>query len=94
MIDTLLCMFYEWFKAAGQTLAPRELPTPAPKQEWLGLFDQLESYLDGAEFFRVADKKPIMWQNIQNFLLRGRWSDQEIRTLRGVLRSIWERRRG
>jgi len=87
-------MGYEWFKAAGQEPPQtRELPSLAPKEDWLGMFEQLEGYLDQANFFRVEDKKAIMWQNLQNMLLRGAWSDQEVRTMRGVLRNIWERRR-
>lgn len=86
---------YEWFRQS-QMPAPvtRELPDIAPMQDWQGLFDQMESYLDAADYFRVAGKKPVMWQNLKNMLLRASWSAQEIRTLRGMLRALWERRIG
>ena len=84
---------YEWFKASQEPPPPHEMPVPALKEDWMGLFGQLEEYLDMANFFRVEDKKTVMWQNLQNMLLRGAWSDQEVRTMRGVLRCIWERRR-
>ena len=86
---------YEWIKASGQSVAEyRALPELAAKEDWLGLFGQLEEYLDASDYFRVEHKKPVMWQNMQNMLMRGQWSQQEIRTLRGALRSLWERRRG
>jgi tRNA/rRNA methyltransferase len=85
---------YEWQKASVEcgvsSVEDKEI-MPAPKSDMFGLFDQLESYLDRAEYFRVAQKKPVMWQNLKNMLLRGRWSEQEIRTFRGMLRSLWER---
>ena len=65
----------------------------ATKQAWQGLFDQLGGYLDDINYYRVADKKTVMWQNLRNMLLRGAWSDQEIRTFRGLLRGLWERKR-
>ena len=57
-----------------------------------GLFDQMETYLDEINYYRVADKKTVMWQNLKTMLLRARLSDQEVRTMRGMLRSLWERR--
>jgi tRNA/rRNA methyltransferase len=51
-----------------------------------------EQYLDEADFVRAAHKKPIMWQNLRNTLLRARMSEQEIRTFRGMLRVLWEGR--
>lgn len=64
----------------------------AAKSDWQGLFAQLESYLDEVNYYRVADKKTVMWQNVRNMLLRGAWSEQEVRTFRGLLRALWERR--
>jgi tRNA/rRNA methyltransferase len=85
---------YEWQKASAggrvSSVEDKEI-IPSPKSDMFGLFDQLETYLDQAEYFRVAQKKPVMWQNLKNMLLRGRWSEQEIRTFRGMLRSLWER---
>ena len=91
-----IIMGYEWLRAIGMEGASqtRELPVPAPREEFIGLLDQLEGYLDTSKYFRVEDKKAVMWQNMQNMLLRAQWSSQEIQTFRGMLRCIWERRRG
>ena len=84
---------YEWFKQQEHKIIARELAETAPREDWQGLFGQLEGYLDQVEYFRVPQKKPVMWQNLQNMLLRAQLSSQEIRTLRGMFRSLWERRK-
>lgn len=105
--QSAVVLFYEWWKASAElrvlsagkeptqhaARSTRHLSPPAPKEDWQGLFGQLEAYLDEVNYYRVADKKIIMWQNLQNMLLRGQWSGQEIRTFRGMLRSLWERTR-
>ncbi len=94
---------YEWAKASIEfgvlsveknTRLHSTLQTPnsAPKGEYLGLFEQLENYLDQAEYFRTEQKKAIMWKNLRTMLLRGAWNEQEIRTMRGMLRALWERK--
>ena len=85
---------YEWIKASTKEINHDSAIITqhiAPKSDMLALFDQLEEYLDKAEYFRTENKKPIMWQNLKNMLLRGAWSEQEVRTFRGMLRSLWER---
>ncbi|MFO0390138.1 MAG: RNA methyltransferase [Alphaproteobacteria bacterium] len=85
---------YEWFKQGAEVRDQGSSSAPsATKSEWTDLFNQLETYLDEAKFFRVAEKKEIMWNNIRNMLLRGRFSSQEISTLRGMLRVMWEGRK-
>lgn len=83
---------YEWLKASSElrVLSAEKCDNPAPKADMLALFEQLEEYLDRAEYFRTENKKPIMWQNLKNMLLRGAWSEQEVRTFRGMIRSLWE----
>ena len=92
--QSVVIIGYEWFCAQNITHVQQQLPDIAPQEEWHGLFGQLENYLDASDYFRVPHKKPIMWQNLQNMLLRSRLSAQEVRTFRGMLRSLWERRIG
>lgn len=92
LAQSAVVMCYEWWKQSQAPAVARPLPDLAPKQDWQGLFGQLEEYLDTVNYYRVQDKKTVMWQNLQNMLLRGQWSAQEVRTLRGMLRAIWERR--
>lgn len=82
---------YEWLKNIDtENKTYRDINQPAPKEDMFGLFEQMENYLDECEYFRTSHKKPIMWQNIRNMLLRGNWNSQEIRTFRGLIRSLWE----
>jgi tRNA/rRNA methyltransferase len=104
LAQSVVVLSYEWFKRSvecgvssvksGNTShstlnTPHSMP--APKADWQGLFSQLENYLDQTNYYRVAHKKPIMWQNLQTMLMRGQWSEQELRSFRGMLRAIWER---
>lgn len=83
---------YEWFRSQQDEKAvARDFPEVAPKEDWDGMFSQLEAYLDESEYFRVEHKKPIMWQNLRNMLQRSAMSVQELRTFRGMLRSLWEK---
>lgn len=84
---------YEWWRSEGAPSPAKEVPEPAPREEMMGLLAQLEEYLDAVDYYRVADKKPVMWQNVQTMMLRGGWSSQEVRSMRGLLRAIWEQRR-
>ncbi len=105
LAQSVVVLGYEWWKASaecrvlsteGKDTLNSALSTqhsPAPKEDWLGLFDQLEGYLDAADYFRTPDKKPLMWQNLKTMLLRGEWNAQEVRTFRGMLRGMWEQRR-
>jgi tRNA/rRNA methyltransferase len=93
LAQSAVILGYEWFRQQGAAPLQRDLPEIAPKEDWAGLFSQLEDYLDKADYFRVPHKKPIMWQNLQNMLMRSALSAQELRTLRGMLRSLWERSR-
>ncbi len=93
LAQSVVILGYEWFKISGAKSPARKAPDVAPKEDWKGLFDQLEGYLDETNFFRVPHKKDIMWQNMRNMLLRGKFSAQEIRTFRGMLRVLNEGRK-
>lgn len=83
---------YEWFRA-GDATPERQLavPTetrPANKAEMAGLFEHLESELDACGFLRVKEKRPIMVRNIRNIFQRAGLTEQEVRTLRGVISGL------
>lgn len=92
LAQSMVIIGYEWIKNQNNKVAYSDIAVPAPKEDMFGLFTQLEDYLDKSRYFSTAHKKPLMWQNIRNMLLRGSWSSQEIRTLRGMLRNLWEHR--
>ncbi len=85
----VLLVGYEWWQAAD--VRPAEvLPLPpetrpATKAELLGLFAHLERELDACGFLRVVEKRPIMVRNLRNLFGRADLTEQEVRTLRGVV---------
>lgn len=70
----------EWFR---DPLSP-----PATHEELEGFFGQLESELDRGRFYHPPDKAPLMRQNIRAPFLRARLTEQEVRTLRGVIKAL------
>ncbi len=100
--QAVLLMGYEWFKDQAGTLGQQtpELPalegpglqTPdtrlATKEELYGFIDHLERELDVAGFFKTEDKKPGMLRNIRNLFARAELTEQEVRSLRGIVSSL------
>lgn len=89
--QAVLLMSYEWRRTREEG---RELPfgdgldDAAPRQELVGFFEHLEGVLDKTGFFTTPDKRPSMVNNLRTALTRGRFTSQEVRTLRGVISSI------
>lgn len=81
---------YEWW--VGQSAGPppvfREGPPPAEGAALLGLYEHLERELDASGFFHPPEKRPSMVQNLRAALGRARFSDQEVRTFRGVVTAL------
>ncbi len=89
--QAVLILAYEWRRHSdlGQALPFEDNLAPvAPRTELLGLFAHLEEALDRAGFFTAPDKRPTVINNLRTMLERGKFSSQEIRTLRGVISSI------
>jgi tRNA/rRNA methyltransferase len=89
--QAVLLLAYEWYKIADET-PDAELrmkdTRPANKEELLMLFEHLESELDNHGFLRVKEKRPVMVQNIRNVFQRANMTEQEVRTFRGVVKSL------
>jgi tRNA/rRNA methyltransferase len=91
----VLLVGYQWHRAVTATPADPAIPAgtvtmpketrPATKAELLGLFEHLEAELDACGFLRVKERRPIMVRNLRNMLGRAGLSEQEVRTLRGVI---------
>ena len=100
--QAVLLMGYEWFKdhavSLGQgtpelaALHGPGLQTPdtrlATKEELYGFYDHLEEELDEAGFFKTDKKKPTMLRNIRNLYGRAELTEQEVRSLRGMISSL------
>jgi len=90
--QAVLLMSYEWMKTGleSENQTPFSHPDmpPATKADLHGLFDQLEGALEARGYFRPADKKPKMVDNLRAVLSRPGFFLPEIRVLRGVVKSL------
>ncbi len=88
LAQAVLLVAYEWYQSGDETPGS-ELVTnttrPADKRELGGLFDHLERELLDCGFLYPPEKAPTMVRNIRNLLQRARLTEQEVRTLRGVI---------
>ena len=92
LAQAVFVMGYEWFRLQDKTdkaflNVPKETRL-ARKSELRGLFDHLENELENGGFFHVREKKTIMVRNIRNVLQRAKFTEQEIRTFRGIITSL------
>ncbi len=85
----VLLVGYEWRMAADGSPASRlAMPPetrPAARTELLGLFEHLERELDACGFLRNAQQRPTMIRNLRNALGRAGFTEQEVRTFRGIV---------
>ena len=88
---------YEWFKlstAGDLPFATPEKSPPAPKQQLLAFFNDLERELERIEYFRPHEKRGTMTVNMRNIFTRMQPTQQDIRTLHGVVMALVEGRKG
>jgi tRNA/rRNA methyltransferase len=86
--QAVLLIGYEWLKSADATPPSRSRKStgqPASRAELTGLFAHLERELDAAKFLYPPEKKETMVRNMRAMILRAHLSDQEVRTIRGMI---------
>ena len=101
LAQAVFCIGYEWLLAGfgdgkdggGGRLAMKKETRPANKSELQSLFEHLEQELDASGFLHVKEKRPVMVRNIRNVLQRAHLTEQEVRTLRGIITSLAGNRR-
>jgi len=99
LAQAVMVMAYEWWTAADTT-PPRELMTNetqvAVKAKTDNFLDHLVDQLDACGFLRNPPKRPGMIRNIRHLFQRGEVTEQELRTLHGIVTelAIGRRRRG
>lgn len=88
--QAVLVLAYEWRRETTQKALPFSTPqsVPASKHELLGMYEQLEEALDGSGFFKTPEKRPTFVSNLRTMLGKAGFSDQEVRTLRGIFASL------
>lgn len=81
---------YEWYQTQEDFSGKLHLgeTIPASSAQIQGFLSSLEKVLDETRFWRIDHKKPIMWRNLQNIFTRMDLTEQEVRTLHGMLNSL------
>lgn len=91
LAQAVVVLAYEWFQASHQ-VEPEVMTLGktmfATRDALEGLLEHLETELEQCDFFKSPPMKPTIVQNIRNVLLRARFTDQEVRTFRGMIRAL------
>ena len=102
LAQAVLILGYEWMRgSAGASLGrvtTYETPVqaglnmgddrPATKEEQIGLFEHLEGELDQSGFFNPVHKRPAVVRNLRTLFTRAGLTEQEVRTLRGIVATL------
>ncbi len=99
LAQAVLVLGYEWYREAHRAAPPappghlRKDAEPAHQEDILLFYRHLESELDACGFLRVGEKRPRMVRNIRNIFNRAQLTDQEVRTVRGIVTCLAEKRK-
>jgi len=88
LAQAVLLTGYEWMRAATDARAPFAMlqRSPAARREMvLSFFAYLEGELERAGFFRPEAKQKVMRRNLRNMFHRMQLTEQDVRTLRGMV---------
>ena len=102
LAQAVLLLGYEWMKVAGSATLGRvttyEAPLapglnigqsrPATRDELEGFFGHMEGELDRLGYFTPPEKRPTMMQNLRAMFTRMGATEQEVRTLRGIVAAL------
>ena len=94
--QAVLLFGYEWYKLQVTTPAQQldwNGSAPATKAELVNCFEHLEEELDHGGYFKNPKMRPTMVANLRAMLQRARLSEQEVRTLHGVIVALTGRSR-
>ena len=97
LAQAVVIVAYEWFKLAGGGGLPFSMPEkspPAPKQQLDAFFSDLERALETGRVFRPEEKRGAMSVNLRNIFQRMAPTQQDIRTLHGVVNAMTQGRKG
>lgn len=91
LAQAVLLVGYEWFQA-GDATPPSQLDTNgsplATKEQLHAFFAHFERELDACGFLRNQEARPSMVRNLRNMWSRTHLTEQEVRTLHGVVKEL------
>lgn len=101
LAQAVLLFAYEWRKLYDPKSLGRQLPDvtqvagdrykasrPAERNELIGFFNHLEQELDACGFLFPPEKRETMLNNIRTMFTRMSPTEQEVRTLRGIVANL------
>jgi tRNA/rRNA methyltransferase len=97
LAQAVVIVGYEWFKRQSGAKLPFAMPERSPpvaKQQLDAFFADLERELEKVEFFRPEEKRGTMSVNLRNIFQRMAPTQQDVRTLHGVITAISQGRKG
>jgi len=102
LAQAVLILGYEWMRTSEAQSLGRVTTYEAPimaglnlrddrlatKKELLGLFEHLEGELERLGFFNPPERRPAVVRNLRTMLSRMGPTEQEVRTLRGIVATL------
>ena len=79
---------HEWRAGDPPPAGFKPVEGRASQAELEGLYQHFHDELDRAGFFYPPEKTPLMMQNLINLFARASATEQEVRTLRGVIKAL------
>jgi tRNA/rRNA methyltransferase len=89
--QAVLLIGYEWFQSGDETPAsqlPMNGTLPATQAELQNFFAHLERELDECGFLRNQEARPHMIRNLRAMWQRAELTEQEVRTLHGMVKEL------
>jgi tRNA/rRNA methyltransferase len=86
-----LLVGYEWYQAGDETpgsILELNGAIQANKEQLVNFFSHLERELDACGFLRNAEARPHTIRNLRNMWQRANLTEQEVRTLHGVVNEL------
>lgn len=74
--------------AAPPDIFQKDISPPASREDLVRMFEHLEGELDKAGFFYPPSKAALMRKNIRAPFTRAKMTEQEVRTMRGIIKAI------
>ncbi len=96
LAQAVLLVAWEWLRAADQTPPRQRIDAGhrrATGKEMRIFYDHLEEALDAGGYFKVEAMRPANVRTIRNLFSRAELTDQEVRTLHGIVTALVGRRR-
>ncbi len=88
LAQAVAVMAYQWSCSVNEVKPPKPRGMRASKVAITQLLSHLEVELEHAGFFKVAEKKKRMLRNIHNTFIKASLTEQEVRTLHGVINAL------